>query len=160
MTRSADLRYRGQAHQLTVAIPSDSDDATALTRAFHGAYRHAYGVASDAPVEFVSARVRVTHPRRADEPRRTEAAPPKPAVAVETRPVRFVGTGQLSDTPVFDWVRLTPDASVVGPALVTGSDTTVVVPPGATARVDDELNLHLSPDPGATGGSVAPATEP
>jgi N-methylhydantoinase A len=110
-------------------------------------------------VEFVSARVRVTLPRQADEPRHTESAPPTPAVADETRPVRFVGTGELCDTPVFDWVRLTADASVAGPALVTGADTTVVVPPGATARVDDELNLHLSP-PRGTGGSVVPASEP
>jgi N-methylhydantoinase A len=159
VTRSADLRYRGQAHQLTVAVPPDGHDVAALTRAFHDTYRQAYGVASDAPVEFVSARVRVTHPRTAALARAAEHPTPTPAVADAARPVRFVGTGEFRETPVFDWARLAPGACIAGAGLVVGADTTVVVPAGATATVDGERNLRLSPAPGAMAG-VAPSSEP
>ena len=62
VTRAADLRARGQAHQLTVALPDGPFGADALemlTARYHDAYRAAYGIDTDAPAQFVNARVRV-----------------------------------------------------------------------------------------------------
>jgi N-methylhydantoinase A len=48
------------------------------------------------------------------------------------------------DTPVYDGVRFGPGATVEGPALIEEPFTVVVVPPGATARLDDLGNYVLS----------------
>jgi N-methylhydantoinase A len=46
-------------------------------------------------------------------------------------------------TPVFDRYALMPGDLVEGPALVEERESTVVVPPDATARCDDSLNLII-----------------
>ncbi len=145
IARSADLRYRGQAHQLTVEMPPAGHAVPALVAAFHDRYQHAYGIRSDAPTEFVSARVRVTHPRASRPPRPATTTAPTPAEPVTTRPVRFPGTGRYRATPVFDWSGLAPGAHTDGPALLVGDDTTVVVPTGTSARLDGDRNVLLRP---------------
>jgi N-methylhydantoinase A len=47
------------------------------------------------------------------------------------------------DTPVYDGPALGPAATVTGPALIEEPFTVVVVPPGATARLDDLGNYEL-----------------
>ena len=108
MTRSADLRYRGQAHQLTVPMPEAHHDVPTLVAAFRYAYRRAYGIASDAPAEFVSARVRITRSAGGEQPPAAEPVAPTPAVADGAWPVRFAGTGRFRETPVYEWARLGP----------------------------------------------------
>jgi len=155
VTRSADLRFRGQAHQLTVALPLPGHDVADLVAAFHDAYRHAYGIDADAPAELVSARVRVTRPRARGRPPAPATPAPSGAVPARARRVRFPGSGRFRDTPVFDWARLAPGASVSGPALLLGADTTIVVPPAASASVDGDRNVHLHPDRDAGTASSA-----
>jgi N-methylhydantoinase A/oxoprolinase/acetone carboxylase beta subunit len=47
-------------------------------------------------------------------------------------------------TPVYDRYRLAPGATLDGPAVVEEHESTAVVPPGTTARVDEELNLVVT----------------
>ena len=46
---------------------------------------------------------------------------------------------------MFAWDRLGAGAQLDGPGLVVGSDTTVVVPPGAHAAIDGARNVRLVP---------------
>jgi N-methylhydantoinase A len=48
------------------------------------------------------------------------------------------------DTPIYDGPALGPGARVTGPALIEEPFTVVVVPPGATARLDDLGNYELT----------------
>ena len=158
VTRSADLRYRGQAHQLTVTMPPPAGrwgGLDGLAGRFHDEYERVYGIRSDAPAEFVSARLRATRLVSAPPPPAPSPATSFPASTSTTRPVRFPGAGRFTVTPVFDWPGLTPGAAVTGPALIVGADTTVVVPPGAAATVDGARNVALIPaaSPAVHGGS-------
>jgi N-methylhydantoinase A/oxoprolinase/acetone carboxylase beta subunit len=55
----AELRYRGQAHELTVAL----HPVATLARRFHARHRERYGFADpDAPIEVVSVRTAVVAP--------------------------------------------------------------------------------------------------
>jgi N-methylhydantoinase A len=147
VTRAADLRARGQAHQLTVALPDGPFGAGALemlTARYHDAYRAAYGIDTDAPAQFVNARVRVV--RLVDKLTRR----PGPVTARDAadarageRAVHFADAGAAVVTPVFDWTRLEPGAELAGPAIVEGPDTTVVVPPGYDTAVDRWGNLLM-----------------
>src|SRR5680860_1494835 len=59
-----------------------------------------------------------------------------------SRPVYF-GV-EFIDTPVFDGPRLAPGIELTGPALIEEPFTVVVVPPGATASLDDHGNYDLT----------------
>ncbi|MGV9777116.1 hydantoinase/oxoprolinase family protein, partial [Streptosporangium sp. NPDC003464] len=61
VTRSADLRFVGQAHELTVPW---SDSPAELAGRFSARYRQVYGIAQEGPTEIVSYRVRLTQAAR------------------------------------------------------------------------------------------------
>jgi N-methylhydantoinase A/oxoprolinase/acetone carboxylase beta subunit len=62
------------------------------------------------------------------------------------RPNRKVYWADLKrqvDTPVYDGAALSPGNTVAGPTVVETTDTTVVVPPGQTLRVDRFGNFEI-----------------
>ena len=56
------------------------------------------------------------------------------------------------ETPIYDRSKLGRNAIIEGPAVVEQTDTTVVIPPGSTARVDAYLNIVID-----VGGDAVPA---
>lgn len=142
--RSADLRYAGQSFDLSVPVGDVSEaELDAVVERFHEAHERRYGHAyRDEPVELVTVRLRargVVEPAElAVEDREGDAAD---AVA-ETREVLF--DGDAHDTPAYDRERLPTDAAFDGPAVVEGSESTVVVHPGQRARVDGDANLVVT----------------
>jgi N-methylhydantoinase A len=148
VTRSADMRFRGQAHQLTVSVPDGPlgpEDVSALAKRFHEVYRLTYGIDAEAPPQFVNARVRVV--RMVDKlslrPHTVAERDPSMALAGE-RAASFAELGGYTPTPVFDWSRLDPGCRLVGPAIVEGADATIVVPPDYSAAVDRWRNVVLA----------------
>jgi N-methylhydantoinase A len=139
VTRAADARFRGQAHQLSVVVPRGLVD---VAEAFHAEHRRAYGIDLDAPVQLVNLRVRAT--RRADKPTPVPLPldPSATATPVGRRDAWF--DGGFVDTPVYSWGDLTPGVSIPGPALLESGDTTVVVPPNRTATIDGWRNALLT----------------
>ena len=51
--------------------------------------------------------------------------------------------GGFVETPIYDRAALSPSNEIAGPAIIDQLDTTTVVPPGMTARVDCHLTLIL-----------------
>jgi N-methylhydantoinase A len=124
----ADMRYRGQAYELTVPVRRQPAGSTveAAAAEFHEAHEHAYGHRLEArEVELVALRLRAsgrTGPRpQVSEPGGPAESKPTGAriVRSEAGPVRYA----LHD-------RASSAGAVSGPALVEQADTTVVVPPG------------------------------
>ncbi len=70
------------------------------------------------------------------------------AIAPEARrPSRSIYWADLkrsADTPVYDGTRLQPGNAVMGPTVVETPDTTVVVHPGQTLRVDRFGNFEIA----------------
>ncbi len=145
--RRADLRYRGQSHELTVPVPDPFDAAAVRTVAerFHDRHERRYGHASpEEPVELVT--LRVVARGVVDPPDRTPpstAGDPTDAVG-ETRTVTFDGTPV--GTRVYDRADLPAESTFDGPAVVEGAETTAVVPPDAAARVTGDGGLVLEVD--------------
>ncbi len=159
VTRAADVRYRGQAHELTVDLPDDIlavDVGSALAARFHAVYQRTSGIRSAAAAELVSARVRVVCPITAPEAVPARREPGRQAEPGIERAVRFPDADGPTRTPVVAWTSLSEGARLVGPALVTGSDTTVVIPPGCPAELDARRNLVLSPAPASPTGHTMP----
>jgi N-methylhydantoinase A len=140
IARFADLRYRKQISELMLPLPEGQLSAAALASledAFHREHERTYGYAiRDERVELVAfkLRARVHRPDAVDVPWRS---------LVDTRPVRrgeravYFGRG-LGEvrTPVIGRAELA-EMPAAGPFIVEEYDSTVVVPPGWTARRND-----------------------
>ena len=133
---AADLRYRGQSHELTVSL-THGRRAEAVREAFHQAHRERFGFASlDTPVEVVTARAKARHiGYRGDVGASQSAADAGPRIAEVT-------WDRARDTQILQ--RPSVLEPVVGPAMITQIDTTVTVPPGWTAAPLPSGSLILS----------------
>ncbi len=66
------------------------------------------------------------------------------AVAERTQPVRDTTTGEVAACAVFDRVSLPVGARVVGPAIVAEDETSTLIGPGWTAKVNALGYLELT----------------
>ena len=147
LLRTADLRYVGQAYEVSVPVRSGPLDAAAVAEAvaaFHAQHLQLYAHNHpDKPVEFVSARLaaigRMGAPELPPAPPGGEAAAP-----FERRPVYFEETGDWVETAVYDRAALGPGARFEGPAIVEQADATTVIHPGQSASVDSFGNLLIA----------------
>jgi N-methylhydantoinase A/oxoprolinase/acetone carboxylase beta subunit len=122
---SYDLRYRGQAFELTVGGAEEPDPAD-LRRAFDDLHAERYGYADPrAELELVTVRVAVAEPGGA-EPEPGSAA----AERVGTRTAWFADGKVEAEV-----VRGVPE-EVAGPAICEFEGSTVVIPPGWSGRRD------------------------
>jgi N-methylhydantoinase A len=148
--RSADLRYAGQAFELTVALPepptSGGFSAATLAEAFEREHERTYGhrFPGARAVEMVSLRVTGALPGDARE--RAERARPAAlagSLAERWRQAYFGPEHGLVDTPVIGRGALAV-APRRGPLIIEEYDSTVVVPPGCRAGLDPRGNIEVA----------------
>jgi N-methylhydantoinase A len=142
LQRLISMRYLGQWRSLTVAVdgPIESLD-TALAR-FHDEHEREYTYRrDDAPVELYQLQVQaigVTPKPELPRQEPTDHAPEPYA----TRPVVFEA-GDAVDAALHRRADLHAGARIPGPAVIEQLDSTVVVPPGVEARVDEWLMIRM-----------------
>jgi len=145
-TRSADLRYRGQAYELIVTAPAPigPQDMEVVISSFHEAHRAAYRhAAPGAAVEFVNARVQAWG--RVPKPELKELSRADGAVdraLVEWRSARLRNGPE--SVPVFERSMLAPGHGLVGPAIIEQMDSTTVLHRNDSLVVDRFGNLIIS----------------
>ena len=148
--RFADLRYARQAFELTVPVAGDALDPMALSRmeaAFHEEHQRTYGHKSEGtPVEMVNIRIRMTAPSNAVDTIDLARllAPHESADNAEPRSrMAYFGpeTGSV-ETPVVGRRDLL-DTPRAGPLIVEEYDSTCIVLPGYSARVDANANIDI-----------------
>ncbi|MFI1164495.1 hydantoinase/oxoprolinase family protein [Streptomyces sp. NPDC020801] len=147
VTRSVDVRYRSQTHELIIQVPPGEFDAasiSAVVEDFERTYEDTYGKGAgfrEAGIELTTFRV--------DAVGRT----PKPAFAphlplsntpTRSRPVYDVKSGAWLETDVLQWQGLDTGADIAGPVIVEHPTTTVYVAPGQRVSVDGVGNLLIS----------------
>lgn len=122
-----DMRYAGQAFELTTPLPDGARDLDDLVAAFHALYEERYTHAGDGPVEAVAFRVSAygltDKPQLA--PLEPGDAPPRPFA---TRDVVFDAGPR--PTPVYRRAELRPGPALDGPALIEEDGAATLVPPG------------------------------
>jgi N-methylhydantoinase A len=143
----AAMRYVGQGYDVEAHVDGTilaGDDRVGMRETFERAYQAQFGrIEPKMTIEIVSWRVVVSGPRPAID---LGVARQKAASEPEQKGERQVyfgpETGFLS-AAVYDRYRLTPNSSFDGPAVFEERESTTIVPPGATARVDAALNLII-----------------
>ena len=135
--RSLDLRYFGQSHELTIAVPGGElrDDALpVLLERFREEHLRVFGYAPNGSVQVVTYRLSA-HAPVAGAPKREPGFTGDHDPVVGSRRVHFQEGGGFIDCPILDRSRLAPGHELKGPAIVEQMDTTTVVLPGQVASV-------------------------
>ena len=137
--RSVDARYERQSYELPVPVPSGALDAPALAaiaEAFHDRHRRTYGHDNRGePVQLVS--VRLTAIGLIPPLAIRDRPVPSAADAVGSRRMWFRDGGTV-DAAVHDR-RFMPAGSVtMGPAVIGALESTILVPPGWQAAMDED----------------------
>jgi N-methylhydantoinase A len=151
--RSIDARYERQSYELAVPVASRALDAPALREiadAFHDRHRRTYGHNNRSePVQLVSLRVTAIG---AIPPLTigTATAPAGTQPGKGRRQVWFRGTG-AAEAAVYDRARFPAAFELEGPAVIESLESTILVPPGWQARMDDKGFLHLNRRHGSEG---------
>jgi N-methylhydantoinase A/oxoprolinase/acetone carboxylase beta subunit len=139
---AADMRYKGQAFELTVPANATRLDETALDgliAGFHDIHRQRFSYSNPgSPVEIVSLRVAAVGrlPKPQGKPSATAQGERKPA---RHRKVWMGGAWQ--DTPVWNRTQIGADTALAGPAVIEEAYTTVLLAQGWTCRRDSSGHL-------------------
>jgi N-methylhydantoinase A len=143
-SRFADLRYRGQAFELTIPVPNhrlNADDIATLAEDFGREHERTYGHrAQDEPVEIVNVRLVA----RLERERWSAARGPLHdgrLKSISTRTAYFGRDVGRQPTAVVTRAELASARS--GPLIVEEYDATTVVPPGTTAYLDESGSIVI-----------------
>jgi len=151
MERLADGRFLGQGFDLVVELPRGPYDDGAqsrkqLTAAFESAYREKFALTPPGvPVEFLNIRVSARAPVSGSEVVLQGRKGAGAAAALKgRRPAYFSEAGGFVETSVYDRYRLGVGDELEGPAVLEEEGSTLVVGPGAAARVAPTGNVILT----------------
>jgi N-methylhydantoinase A len=149
--RTADVRFQGQAYELTMEMPDRAlteDDAPALFDQFLVTYEQTYGEGTawkGVPASLINYSVTVTGSQ--NRPDIGTAVASGHDVAPEPRELRRAFLPQQrewAEIPIIDAGHLPVGHRLEGPAIIDENDTTIFVPPGTTATRDEYSNYVLT----------------
>lgn len=140
----ADLRYRGQAHELRIPF-GGPDDIGALVDRFQAAHRTAYGYTMSAtPIQIVTVRLVATGPALHEGSLAGwDLGPVRPA----HRATADLGEGRQEVTVHSRGSLTEPGTTITGPALITQPDCTSMLLADDTGTVDAHGNLVIGRSP-------------
>ena len=149
---SLDVRHRGQINEVEVPLAANRVGASyepGLRKNFVERYEKLYGRGSalaGAQLEIVVARLRARaltpRPKLVASKKATRAVPP--SAKRKARSIYWPDLGKFRPTPVFDGEKLAIGNKIKGPAIVETADTTVVVHPSRTLRLDALGNFEIT----------------
>jgi N-methylhydantoinase A len=142
--RSVDVRYDGQAYELTVPVhggPLDANDLAATIERFHDKHDRLYEYAMrDEDIEFVALRAtgRYPTPPLSSEGSTTGADPVR-----GKREVYFPTSGKVP-AQIYERTALEPGTEIAGPAVLEEHGSTTIVPEDAAAAVSEEGSIIIT----------------
>lgn len=149
-SRSMDLRYWGQVHEINIPIPPgvlDQAQMQAFVDRFVEAYEQKYGKGmsyGSAQVEAVTLEVKGTGVlEKPGIPKQEYAGKDASSALKGFRKVWFESTEGFVDTRIYVREKLQRGHIVSGPAVIEAVDTTILINPGQSIEVDEYLNLVM-----------------
>jgi N-methylhydantoinase A len=150
--RTADMRYVGQGHEVSVRLPDGELGArhlSQITAAFEDTYKNLYGrKGPDVALEIINWRVVASGPRPGMNLQLPRDDSKRAGARKCARRAYFPECGGYVETPVFDRYALRPGMTFEGPAIVEERESTLIVGAGGRARVDERLDIMVE----LTGG--------
>jgi N-methylhydantoinase A len=153
VTRSLDIRYRYQVHELNVPLASgmsriSADEMEQAYSRFDELYEQTYGAGSgyrDAGKEIMVFRViavgEIEKPNIKRYPVKKESADKS---LKGKREIYFDEYSRSISTNIYDFSRMTSGTEISGPAIIETPITTIVINPNDSATIDEFLNVRIS----------------
>ena len=141
LQRTIEMMYQGQWRSLAVPAPAKITSTSDLIEGFHNQHEREYNFRrEDAPVSVFRVGVKATGvvPKAELPSHDVVVHRPEPT---GHRAVWFNGKAIKSD--VYDRALIKAGAEFTGPAIVKQVDSTVLIPPNATAAVDQYMNILI-----------------
>jgi len=161
---SADMRLLGQMHEIRVPLPSQPlgennlpDILAKFAEIYTRLYTHLY---DGAKIQALHWRVLCSGPAPKVDVSRQAGADQRTDACKGHRKAYFPDAGGFVETPIYDRYVLQPGQEIAGPAIVEERESTTVVPPGDTLRVDAHLNLCIGVSQSSALEAVVPAGMP
>ena len=145
LTPSLDMRYIGQAFELSVPVDLERLTVAGIDADFRRIYAARYGSAPDGGSEIVSYRLAAWGVSEKPELSVPEASG-RTEVVQPTKTRLTIFDGVEHDTPVYVREELPVDAAAAGPAIIEEPSTVTVVPPGWSCRLANFNCLVLERD--------------
>nr|WP_309502837.1 hydantoinase/oxoprolinase family protein [uncultured Roseovarius sp.] len=141
LQRTVEMMYQGQWRSLAVPAPSKVTSTQDLIAGFHEQHEREYNFSrEEAPVSIFRVGVKATGVVPKAELPKHEVVENTPTPAGQ-RDVWF--DGKCCKADVYERVDFKAGAQFSGPAIVEQVDSTVVVPPNTTAKVDQYMNILI-----------------
>ncbi len=138
-TRTAEMRYRGQGHEITVALPAgpfEPASRIALSKNFAAAYAETFGrTIPELDVEIMNWTLRLVA-AQAPLPPCPPQPPDRAAKPRGTRQIFAPAEVAMHEIPVYHRDDVGPGCLMPGPAVIAEDETTTVVPAGFVARIN------------------------
>jgi N-methylhydantoinase A len=153
ITRSLDIRYRYQVHELNVPLASGTAKISAaemeqVYSRFDELYEQTYGAGSgyrDAGKEIMVFRViavgEIEKPNIRSYPANKVSADHS---LKGKREIYFDEYGRFNSTKIYDFSRIAPGTEISGPAIIETPITTIVINPNDSATIDEFLNVRIA----------------
>ncbi len=146
-SRLAYMRYVGQGHEIAVPLPPrdlGAEDIAAIRAAYDTEYSRFYDrPVPGSDVEVMSFAVTVATRNEEVLPAAPAADSPAPP-PIRVQQVRDTVTGEVADWAVYDRAAMAPGAKVPGPCIIAEAETSTLVGPGWTCRMDSLGYLDLT----------------
>jgi len=143
--RTADMRYVGQGHEVSVPLPNGTLDAKQLNRIseiFENTYRALYGrKGPDVPLEVINWRVVARGPQPELNMHLQRDSRNLSDAIKGSRLAYFSECGGYGETPIYDRYALKPGTTLAGPAIVEERESTLIIGPRGRAWVDEKLQI-------------------
>ncbi|MBY0317649.1 MAG: hydantoinase/oxoprolinase family protein [Reyranella sp.] len=138
-TRTADMRYRGQGHEITVNMPRGAFDAGSrekLIKLYEDGYAATFGrTIPGLDVEIMNWTLRLAA-EQPDQPKAPPQPADKPAAPRSSRAVYDPAAQDMKDVQVYHRADLSIGSLVPGPAVIAEDETTTIVPKSFAARIN------------------------
>ena len=144
--RSAFMRYRGQGHEIAVALPVRefvAGDRLTIASLFEAAYRRLYSRSiPGVEIEILSWVVTLSSPAEGRLAAEVAEHPCEPRPR-GWRAVFDPDSGEFAEVPIFWRPDLAPGVRIGGPAVIAEGETSTVVSPGFDAHIDRFRYIEL-----------------
>src|SRR6266536_3314256 len=143
--RTADMRYVGQGHEVSVRLPNGvlgEQHVPQIAAEFEETYRGLYGrKGPDVALEIINWRVVASGPRPEMNLQLPRGTSDRSDARKGSRRAYFSESSGFVETAVYDRYALQPGVEFTGPAIVEERESTLIVGPRGCARVDENLNV-------------------
>jgi N-methylhydantoinase A len=145
--KSADVRYKGQYHELEIDFPAGeiiSTDIEELEKRFHDMHKELFTFSLPwVPVDLFNLRlIAKVKSKKMDMKKIARGTSDSSAALKRKRQCYF--NGSFIETPIYDGARLKSGNVITGHAIIEDPTSTAVIPPGFQCRVDDYWNYCVT----------------